>query len=435
MRGWLALLFLFSVPAQAGSVYVAEIRGSINPGAAAYLERVITLAGEDPGAGAVLVELDTPGGLLASTREMVQSISRSKVPVLVYVGPSGASATSAGAILTMASHAAGMSPGSNIGAAHPVASGGQDIPGDLKEKSVNDTVALVRSLAEERGRPAAAAESMVRQSRSFSASEALASRLIESVAETSSEFVSRMHGKKVRIEGAGREVVLDLVAKPGDPDFRRIAMSPGQRLLHFLADPNVATLLMSFGAFLIYVEVSNPGITIAGVLGGICLITGFMAFQLLPIRAGGMLLLVLGILMMVLEAVVVSHGALGLGGLISLVLGILWVMDPSGGALRIDPHVWIPVVATLAALMALLAFAAARTRRLVARTLHAMKGRSKAGLQGYEGVVEWVDPERPDHGRILIRGEGWSAVSGGEPLRVGQRVEVQRVDGFTVRVR
>lgn len=434
MKSWAALLLLLTGSAQAGSIYVAGIRGSINPGAAAYLERVIALAGEDPGAAAVLVELDTPGGLLASTREMVQSISRSKVPVLVYVGPSGASATSAGAILTMASHAAGMSPGSNIGAAHPVASGGKDIPGDMKEKSINDTVALVRSLAEERGRPAAAAESMVRQSRSFSASEALSSRLIESVAETSGEFLRQMHGRKARVEGAGREVVMEF-ARPSELDFRRIAMSPGQRLLHFLADPNVATLLMSFGAFLIYVEVSNPGITIAGVLGGICLITGFMAFQLLPIRAGGLLLFLLGVLMMVLEAVVASHGALGAGGLIALVLGILWIMDPAGGALRIDPQVWIPVVATLAALMAILAFAAARMKKLVARTLHAMKGRSKAGLQGYEGVVEWVDPERPDHGRILIRGEGWSAVSGGEPLRVGQRVEVQRVDGFTVRVR
>ncbi len=412
-------------------VHSASIRGSINPGAAAYLEQVIDLAGKDPAASAVLVELNTPGGLLASTREMVQAISRSKVPVLFYVGPSGASATSAGAILLVASHAAGMSPGTNVGAAHPVGSSGEDISGTMKEKATNDTVALIRSLAEERGRPTAIAEDMVRNSRSLTAQDAFKEHVVQVVADTREAFLDAVDGREVKVEESHKVVKL----RTRGARIQAHEMSLGQRLLHFLADPNVATLLMSLGGLLIYVEVANPGITIAGVLGGICLITGFMSFQLLPIRTGGLLLFVLGVVMLIIEAITPAHGALAVGGILSLVLGILWVMDPAGGTLHIDPSVWIPVVASLAGLVAIMTLAAARTRRLLEQTLRTMKGGAQSGLQGYVGEVEWVDPADRSVGRILIRGEVWTARCDSGALRTGEKVEVVAVDGLTVRVK
>ncbi len=411
-------------------VYQARIQGSINPGGAAYLDEVIRRASEDPSASAVLLELDTPGGLLASTRKMIQSIARSKVPVLLYVGPSGASATSAGAILLVASHAAGMSPGSNVGAAHPVGSKGEDIPGAMGEKSLNDTVAMVRSLAEERGRPVAVAEDMVRKSRSLSAKQALETGLIASVSETPELFLASLDGRKVRLESTRSEWTIRTRGARIVP----ISMSPGQKLLHFLADPNVATLLMSLGGLLIYVEVANPGITIAGVLGGICFITGFMSFQLLPIRTGGLILIGLGILMFILEAVVTSAGALGAGGLISLVLGILWVMDPAGGSLRIEPELWIPLVVSIAVFMAGMSWVLARSRKTVEKALAAMRGAGKSGLQGYTGVVEWVDPADPALGKIHIRGESWNARSVDGRLSLGQSIQVVSMEGFTAKV-
>lgn len=412
-------------------IYSAKISGSINPGAAAYLERVIALASSEPQASAVLLELNTPGGLLASTREMVQAIAKSRVPVLIYVGPSGASATSAGAILLMASHAAGMSPGSNVGAAHPVASGGEDIKGAMGEKALNDTVALMRSLAEQRSRPVNIAEEIVRKSRSFSAKEAHEVNLVDAVTESVELFLGAVDGKKVKLEASQTEVRL----RTKGAFLKSIEMTPGQKLLHFLADPNVATTLMSLGGLLIYVEVANPGITIAGILGGICLITGFMSFQLLPVRTGGLVLLLLGFLMFILEAFVTSHGALAAGGLLSLILGILWVMDPAGGALRIDPQVWVPVVVTLGAAVAAMSWAMARTQNLVKKTLAAMRGGGKSGLQGYPGVVEWVDAQDSSRGRVAIRGEIWSAMALDGVLKLGETVEVVRVDGLTIQVR
>jgi membrane-bound serine protease (ClpP class) len=411
-------------------VYVADLRGSINPGGAAYLERVLELARGDESAEAVLIRLDTPGGLLSSTRQMIQLISKSRVPVLVYVGPSGASATSAGAILLVSSHGAGMSPGTNVGAAHPVGSKGEDIGKDLREKAVNDTVAMMKSMAEERGRPVDLAEKMVRSSSSYTAREALENHLIDAMAEDSTTFLRALDGRKVHVEGAGREVTLRLQS----PILVPVEMSWGQKLLHFLADPNIAAVLMSLGTLLIYVEVMNPGITIVGVLGGVCLIAGFMSFQLLPIRTGGLLLLLLGLIMLVVEAFTPTHGALALGGLISLVLGILWVMDPSGGALQISPSVWIPTVVLVAGVVVLLGWAAARSRRLVERTLRQMKGSGYGGLEGYSGTVDSVHPQDRQSGTAVFRGEIWSIRSISGELELGEVVKVVEVEGLMARV-
>jgi membrane-bound serine protease (ClpP class) len=275
------------------------------------------------------------------------------------------------------------------------------------------------------------AEAMVRESRSLTAHEALDQKIIQSLSETPAQFLDAVDGLKVRVEGTGGEVIL----KTRGAHLIEIPMTLGQKLLHFLADPNVATLLMSLGGLLIYVEVANPGITIAGVLGAICLITGFMSFQLLPIRTGGLLLFALGLLMFILEAVVTSHGALAVGGILSLVLGIVWIMDPAAGALRIEPQVWIPTILVLSSCVLLISFAASRTQKLVEKVLKKMKGGGLAGLKGYEGTVEWVDPSHPERGRILIRGEVWAAVSLAGALSVGQKVEVERVEGFTVWVK
>jgi membrane-bound serine protease (ClpP class) len=275
------------------------------------------------------------------------------------------------------------------------------------------------------------AEEIVRKSRSFSAKEAYEVNLVDAVTESVELFLGAVDGKKVKLEASQTEVRL----RTKGAFLKSIEMTPGQKLLHFLADPNVATTLMSLGGLLIYVEVANPGITIAGILGGICLITGFMSFQLLPVRTGGLVLLLLGFLMFILEAFVTSHGALAAGGLLSLILGILWVMDPAGGTLRIDPQVWVPVVFTLGAAVAAMSWAMARTQSLVKKTLAMMRGGGKSGLQGYPGVVEWVDAQDASRGRVVIRGEIWSAMALDGALKLGETVEVVRVDGLTIQVR
>ncbi len=411
-------------------VYVAELKGAVNPGVAAHLRQAIDQASRDEQAEAVLIRMDTPGGLLTSTRDIIQAMSGSRVPVLIFVGPSGASATSAGAILLVAAHGAGMAPGTNVGAAHPVGPQGENVPGDMREKAVNDTVAMVKSMAEQRHRPVDVAEKMVRSSASFTSREALEKNLIDVVANDEADFLKALDGKKIPVEGAGREITLRLSA----PVLLAVKMTWGQRLLHFLADPNVATLLLSLGSLLIYVEITNPGITIAGVLGGICLIAGLMSFQLLPIRTGGLLLLVLGLVMMIVEAFTPTFGALAIGGLISVVLGFLWVMDPSGGALQISPAVWVPVLVVFAATGLLIGLAARRSKRLVEQALRQMKGVGVGGLAGYSGVVDFVDATDPTRGTAVFRGEIWKVQSSSSTLVVGGRVRVEKVEGLTARV-
>ena len=288
------------------TVYFAEVRGTINPASAEFFEKSIQKA-QNAGAEAIVFELDTPGGLVSSVRQMAQAAGSSKVPVVVFVTPAGASATSAGALLMLASHYAAMSPGTNIGAAHPVGPQGKDVEGAMGEKVLNDVRAFARGLAELRRRPIDIAEKIVSKSKSLTAEEAKKAKLIDVLAQDRLELLKKMNGVEISLNGQKK------ILQTSNAKIERLEMSTGQKLLHLIAHPNIAAILMTFATLLIYVELNNPGVGIAGTLGAICLIVAFMAFQSLPIHTGGLMLLVLGMILMVAEAFVASGGALAAG--------------------------------------------------------------------------------------------------------------------------
>lgn len=408
-------------------VFLAEIRGTINPASSSYLKNAIREA-EREQAEALVIELDTPGGLVSSVREMAQSIDQARVPVIVYVTPAGASATSAGALLMLASHVGGMAPGTNVGAAHPVDPQGKDIQGSMGEKVVSDTAAFARGLAELRGRNRELAEAIVSKSKSLTAQEALDQKMIEVVALNREELLQKLDGRRVVLH-KNEERLLHLQ----NVQIRNIEMTWGQKLLHWIANPNIATLLMTLGMLCIYVEITTPGITVAGILGGIMLLVAFMAFQMLPIRTGGFLLLLLGIGLLIAEPFVTAHGAFAAGGVLAFVLGVLWVMDPTESDLRVSPAIWIPSTIVLGGGAALIATVAIRLRSRVKQVLKEIGGGGGAGLSGYTGTVAEVDSDGLG-GKALFRGELWNFKCKG-PLKVGEKVVIEQVDGMRVQVK
>lgn len=419
-------IIFISTSTQALEVRVAEIRDTINPANAKFLEQVITEASAD-GNALVLIELDTPGGLVTSVRSMAQTIDRSSVPVVVYVTPAGASATSAGALLMLASHIAAMAPGTNIGAAHPVGAQGEEIQGSAGEKAANDVAAFARGLAQARGRNANLAQEIVNKSRSLTVNEALENRLIEVVAPSRADLLKALDGRKVKVSQS------EQVLRTEGASVVTIPMSLPLKLLALLSHPNIATVLMTLGMMLIYVELSNPGITIAGVLGGICLLLAFMALQVLPIQTGGLALLGLGVILLLAEPFLQSGGVLGAGGVLAFVLGLLWVFDPSEPGLTLDAAVWIPSALGLTTGVGIIGIAAGRTRKLVARARRTIAGGSMAGLEGYSGHVETTSADGFE-GQALIRGETWR-FRANIPVHVGDQVVVEGVDGLVAKVR
>lgn len=409
------------------SIWIAEIRGTINPASADFLQSAIRKAERDH-AEALIVELDTPGGLVTSVRQMAQLVDEANLPVVVYVTPAGASATSAGALLTIASHVAAMAPGTNIGAAHPVGAQGKEIEGAMGEKVVQDIAAFARGLADLRGRNPELAEKIVKESTSLTASEALNKNIIDVIAENRSELLKKIDGRKVKLRGARSEVI-----RTEGVQVKTAEMSWGQELLHYLANPNIAAVLMTLGMLLIYVELSNPGITIAGVLGVICLLIAFIAFQTLPIRTGGLALVILGLILLAAEPFVPTTGALAAGGAIAFVLGLLWLIDPDESNLRVSMAVWLPAGLALGSGAVLVGVAAARIRKLSEETYARIGGSSLMGLSGYKGVVEAVSEEGKS-GMVHIRGETWNFVSA-VPLKVGDTVEVEKAEGMKLLVK
>lgn len=416
-------------PLAPSAILRISIRGSINPATADYLARAIHRA-ETSRAQALIVELDTPGGLLSSTRTMAQAIQNSGVPIIFFVHPAGSSATSAGALLMLASHVAVMAPGTNVGAAHPVGSQGEDISGAAGEKATNDTAAFARGLAELRKRPPELAEGVVSKSKSYTAEEALRGGLIDLLAADLPELVRRLDGREVALNGAKQKLRTSSVDPAVIP---LLEMTLGQRLLNFLAHPNIAAILMSLGLMLIYVELSHPGITIAGILGGISLLIAFMALQLLPIQTGGLVLVGIGVLLMLAEPFILSHGALAGGGVLAFVLGLIWMIDPAQTAVRVSPEVWVPLAVVMGSSVIALAWTIARSLRLSKETLAAIGGGGHLGLDGYFGKVEKLGPDART-GKALIRGEVWE-IESDSPLTLGSEVEVLDTHGLVARVR
>jgi membrane-bound serine protease (ClpP class) len=415
-------------------VFHATIRGTINPATQDYLHSSLQRA-ERENAKALIVELDTPGGLLTSVHQMAQLIDESKVPVVIFVTPAGSTATSAGALLSLSSHLSAMTPGTNIGAAHPVDQGGKDIEGAMGSKVLNDTVKFAESMAQLRGRNVRIASEMVSKSRSLTAQEAFDEKIVEVLANDPRDLLQKLNGRKVNLKSG--EVILELK----DARLEEIEMSFGQKLLHFISNPNLAALLTTLGMLLLYMELKSPGIQVAGILGVLCLILSFMAFQTLPIRTGGLGLMALGLGSLIAEVFASTHGALALGGVVSFILGMIWVIDPSQTSSGVSPAVWIPSGVFLGGGTALIGYFARRVSQQAKEALAKIGGGENLGLKGYRGVVETVvqssaeaASEKFSEGKMVIRGETWS-FRANEQVHIGEEVEVVSVHGFLVTVK
>jgi len=415
--GWVAA-------APPAPVAVLSLEGPIGPATADYVERGLRQARE-AGAQAVVLRLDTPGGLDASMRDIVQAILAAPLPVVAYVAPPGARAASAGTYILYAAHVAAMAPGTNLGAATPVALGGgrrEEGPSAAERKAVNDAVAYIRSLARLRGRNADWAERAVREAASLEAAEALRAGVVELLAGDLGELLQALDGRRVSA-GAG-ETVLRTAGAPVlelPPDWRT-------RLLAVLTDPNVAYVLMLIGLYGLIYEFANPGLVAPGVVGAISLLLALFAFQVLPVNYAGVALILLGVALMVAEAVVPSFGALGLGGVVAFVIGSVILMDTEAPGFGLS----LPLIGTMtllsAAFLVLVAGMALKARRRPV-----VSGRE--ALEGAEG--EAVEAFRPGphgwEGRVRVQGELWEARCP-QPLRRGDRVAVRGREGLVLRV-
>ncbi|MGH7827472.1 MAG: NfeD family protein [Candidatus Binatia bacterium] len=420
---FLALLVAgFSVLAQtkdAASPHVdlIVIDGSINPAVDDFIRESIGRAKAN-GARALIIQLDTPGGLLSSTRTIVKDLLGTEVPVMVYVAPSGAGAGSAGVFITMAAHIAAMAPGTNIGAAHPVAGGGQEVKGVMGEKIENFTASFSETIAQRRGRNTEWAIQAVRKSVSITETDALKKNVIDIVAKDIDDLLKQAHGRKVDIDGRSDALMLK------DVQIVRYDMSLKQKILNALADPNIAYLLMMAGVLGLYMEFSHPGVIFPGVAGAICLLLALTAFQLLPINYAGLALILLGIALLIGEAFAPSFGVLGIGGMISLALGSFFLFDAEGSDLAVDRSIIFTTVATLGAFVLAISY-------LVVR---AQKSRPALGFEGLVGQVGEVRARLSPAGKIFVHGEYWNA-EGDAEIDVGEKVEVVGSRGMVLKVR
>lgn len=414
------LLLVASTAVQAAQIRSMSLTGSVNPGSAAYFLRVLDEANRDNDT-LLLVELDTPGGLVASLRQMVQGVMASKVPVVVYVAPSGAQAASAGALLLLSSHVAAMAPGTETGAAHPVdISGGGDKGSVMGKKIENDLAAFARSLAQKRGRSPEWAERAVRESIASTASEALAAGVIDTVADNRKELLVSLDGRKV--ETAIGELIIrttNVPVKEASPTF-------GEEVMMAIADPNIAYFLLLLGLAGLWFELSTPGAVLPGVAGAIALVLGAWAMQLLSVNVTGLLLILLAILFFGLEIFVVSSGALAIAGLVALFIGSVMVFNQPELGLVINWWVFLPLFLSFSAGVLLLVFVVLRSTRR-----KAISGRE--GLVGETGTVERAIADGAN-GKVFVHGELWDASASGS-IPAGAQVTVTGIEGMKLKVK
>jgi membrane-bound serine protease (ClpP class) len=413
----LLLAILAPTCAWAGrSVSVIDIEGAITPITVRLLAAAIERAQAD-GSQALVVQLNTPGGLERSMRSMVQSILNAEIPVIVYVAPTGARAASAGVFLTMAAHVAAMAPATNMGAAHPVAVGGQ-MDKEMLKKVENDAAAFARTLATERGRNAEWMEKAVRSSVSVTEREALKLKVIDLIADSVPDLLEKIDGRVVKTKRG--LVTLETKNAP----VKVIEIRFRDRFLALITDPNIAYILMMVGMLGIFFELSNPGVVLPGVIGGISLILAFFAFQSLPINWAGLLLILFGVALLIAEIKIASHGVLTIGGVISMVLGSFMLYEAPEAGFRVSWAVILPTVGASAGLVIWAVSAGVRAMRRPPTT-------GVAGMIGQRAVVRAaLDPE----GQVQLDGEIWRAVAEDAPVPAGETVRVTGVDGLTLRV-
>ncbi len=416
----LFIILLFSSLVHAKTIQWLTIDGAIGPVANEMLENALAEAVRVD-AELLVIEMDTPGGLLKTTRMMCKTMLASEIPIVVYVAPSGARAGSAGVFITLASHVAAMAPGTNIGAAHPVGLGGfgsaPDTSGIMEGKVTNDAAAFARTLAEQHGRNATWAEQAVRESKSITENEALSLGVVEIIAPNADSLLFALNGRIVTINGIADTLDTQgaIVANP--------PMSLRLRILDIIADPNIAYILMLIGIYGLFFELYNPGAIFPGVVGGMSLIVAFFSLQLLPISWAGLLLILFAIILFILEIKITSYGMLSVAGIVSMTLGSLMLFQPGLTGIQVGLGLIIP-----AAIITALFFAI-----VVGMGLRAQSRKVVTGAEGLVGETGTVSIDLNPNGKVLVHGEIWTAHSAQLALR-GSRVKVTAVNGMELTV-
>jgi membrane-bound serine protease (ClpP class) len=417
----LAVSFTASAQAQTSAVYVITIKGTINPVLVDYVERGIQLA-EDDGAQALIIQIDTPGGLDTAMRDIVKLIVNAHVPVVVYVSPSGSRAASAGVFITIAAHVAAMAPNTAIGAAHPVSigeEGEQAMSETMEEKVVNDAAAYIRSIAEAHGRNMDWAEKAVRESVSATEREALQLNVIDMIAPDLQSLVAQLDGRQVTL--LNNQTVTLQTRNAAIVD---IPMGAIEQFLYTIADPNIAYILLSVATLGIMAEIFNPGLIFPGIVGGISLLLAFYSLGVLPVNYAGILLILLAVGLFIGEVLSTSFGLFTIGGMVSLVAGSLILFKGASPVFRIDP--WLIAVVCIV-ITGFLTF-------LIQRAISAHRKQAYTGREELIGKTALVKVALNPEGMVFYKGERWTAISESGEVKVGEDVIIKRVEGLVLYV-
>jgi membrane-bound serine protease (ClpP class) len=408
------------------TVIIGNIEGVISPITASYVQRVIDKA-EEKEAEAIVFLLDTPGGLMDAMREIVKDELNSNIPIIIYVYPSGASDASAGVFLTYAAHIAAMTPGTNLGAAHPVAISPQGVGGGeekkedntMMEKATEDAAAYLRGIAKKRNRNIEWAEKAVRESVSATAEEALKLGIINLVVSSVDELLEVIHGREVELPGGAKKL------DTKNAERENLPMNFREELLKLISNPNIAYILFIVGIYGLIFEIRSPGAIIPGLVGALCLILAFYSFQTLPINYAGVALIILGIAMFVMEVLTPTYGPLTIGGIISMSIGSIMLINTDATFLQISKPLIFAAVGTTAAFFI---FA-------LGAVIKAMKNKPTTGKEGLTGVIgEAVSDINSKGGKVFVRGEYWNAVSD-KKIKKDTEVEVLEINGLTLKVK
>ncbi len=413
-----SILWALSVPAQAQEKYAAviKINDVITPAVADFISRSIEQASREK-ADCLIIQMDTPGGLDLSMRDIIKDIMNADIPVIVYVAPSGARAASAGAIITIAADIAAMAPSTNIGAAHPVAMGGGKMDRTMAEKVVNDAVAYVKSIAQKKGRNVDWAVRAVRESVSIPETEALKLKVIDLIAKDLNDLLAKSDGRTVeKPKGAIKLATKGIKIREFEMGFR-------QRFLATLSNPNIAYILMMIGLVGLYFELAHPGAIFPGVIGGISLVLAFFAFRTLPVNYAGVLLIVLGIFLFIAEVKIASYGLLTMGGLVSLAIGSIMLFDSPVPFLRASFAVIIPTMLATAGFFIF----------VVAAALKAQLAKPTTGSEGIVGEIGVATTRLDPEGKVFVHGELWNAYSD-NVIEPEDKIRVLKTEGLMLKV-
>jgi membrane-bound serine protease (ClpP class) len=413
----LAAALLLGCPPCSAEVLKITVNDTIQPITAEYIGRALAEAERNQDQ-ALLIELNTPGGLLESTRDIIEKILSSPVPVIIYVTPSGRRAASAGFFILESADVAAMAPGTNTGAAHPVTIGGGKLDDVMKQKIENDTAALMRSVVSKRGRNVDVAETAVRQSKSFTDGEALSQKVIDYVASNQQDLFRQLQGKTIK-RFNGQTLTLNLANQP----VRIFDMTLRQRILAYMMDPNVAFILLAIGVLALYAEFNHPGAVVPGTVGVVFILLSIFALNLLPTRFAAVVMILAAFALFALEAKFTSHGVLGIGGVVMLTLGGLLLVDGPIPEMRV--HFWTALAVSLPL--------GAITIFLMTIALKARANKITTGTQGMIGEIGIAETNLDPYGKVFVHGEIWDARAT-SPVRAGQRVVVSKVQDLQVEV-